>query len=297
MSLVVAIKTNEGIVMGCDSQVSYGNNKYSLSDDASCKIWNIINCPNGLMGSVGMLRDSQIISAHAVIDPTRIITDSIDFDYVVCDLYTTISNILESYHRISLEPTYDKDGNFVPPILNNEFIFAYNDKAYQISQEGCVRTIDDYLVIGSGADIATGVLDNNHDKPPEERIIEAITCCNKNTLYIDNNIILSYTYDKDCENTDCEECERKNYCRYYVNEVKENEDLENNNLLNKNISYDDIEKKSDIVNIIDSEKQNKELKKSKKIKEKENDENRAIFGRFHKYCGKHSKKVYCPNII
>lgn len=221
MSLIVAIKTEEGIVMGCDTQVSYGGNKYSLSDNTSCKIWNIINCPNGLMGSVGMLRDSQIISAHAIIDPNKIITDSIDFDYVVCDLYTTICNILESYHRISLEPVYDKDGSFIPPVLNNEFIFAYKNIAYHISQEGCVRIIDDYLVIGSGSDIATGVLDSNYSKPPEERIVEAISCCNKNTLYIDNNVILFYTYEKNCENENCEECERKNYCGYYLENTNE----------------------------------------------------------------------------
>ena len=235
MSLVVAIKTKDGIVMGCDTQVSYGGNKYSLSDNTSCKIWNIINCPHGLMGSVGMLRDSQLISAHAIIDPNKIIVDGIDFDYVVCDLYSTICEILASYHRISLEPTYDKDGMFIPPILNNEFIFAYKDKAYQISQEGCVRTIDDYLVIGSGADIATGVLDNNYEKAPEERIVDAITCCNKNTLYIDNNVILSYTYDKDCENTNCEECERKNYCGYYLDSISEEEIKDEQPIEEKNI--------------------------------------------------------------
>ena len=33
MSLIVAIKTEQGIVMGCDSQVSFGNNKYRLTND------------------------------------------------------------------------------------------------------------------------------------------------------------------------------------------------------------------------------------------------------------------------
>ena len=32
MSLIVAIKTEQGIVMGCDSQVSFGNNKYRLTE-------------------------------------------------------------------------------------------------------------------------------------------------------------------------------------------------------------------------------------------------------------------------
>lgn len=256
MSLVVAIKTEEGIVMGCDSQVSYGNNKYSLSNDLSCKIWNIINCPYGLMGSVGILRDSQIISAHAIIDPTKIITDSIDFDYVVCDLYSCICDILESYHRISLAPTYDESGTFIPPILNNEFIFAYKDEAYQISQEGCVRAIDDYLVIGSGAEIATGVLDNNVDKAPEERIIEAISTCNRNTLYIDNNVTLFYSYDKDCENEDCEQCERKNYCGYYLNEMSHENNQED---------VKEIDKKEEIED--KNEEEHKIIKKNKKNKD------------------------------
>ena len=251
MSLVVAIKTDEGIVMGCDSQVSYGNNRYSLANSSSCKIWDIINCPYGLMGSVGVLRDSQIISAHAVIDPDRIITNSINFDYVVCDLYTTLCSILESYHRISLEPTYDEHGVFIPPTLNNEFIFAYKDMAYQISQEGCVRDIDDFLVIGSGAEIATGVLDNNKDKLPEERIVEAIQTCSMNTLYIDKNITLFYTYDKDCENEDCEECERKNYCGYYLSGIDDEENEEDSkeesdtNKLIKEIKDDALDEKID----------------------------------------------------
>jgi len=287
MSLVVAIKTDEGIVMGCDTQVSYGGNKYSLSDNTSCKIWDIVNCPYGLMGSVGMLRDSQLISAHAIIDPNKIITESIDFDYVVCDLYSTICSILESYHRISLEPTYDKEGNFIPPVLNNEFIFAYKDKAYQISQEGCVRTIDDYLVIGSGSDIATGVLDNNINKPPEERIVEAIATCNKNTLYIDNNVILSYTYEKDCDNTNCEECERKDYCGYYLHDSENERNPEENELIDKSISYEDIKQK-----IKDSEEKEKKVKKVKKIQESESNENRAIFGRLPKHNGKYTRKVY-----
>lgn len=259
MSLVVAIKTDQGIVMGCDSQVSFGNNKYRLTNDESCKIWNIINCPYGLMGGVGFLRDNQLISAHPIINPERIITDSIDFDYVVCDLYSCLCDILESYHRISLEPRCDESGNFIPPILNNEFIFAYKDKAYEISQEGCVRSIDDYLVIGSGADVAVGVLDNNQDKTPEDRIVEAISTCYKNTLYVDNNVVLFYTYDIDCEDLDCEECQRKNYCGYYLegtDELPEEHDIDENiSETTQAIPYDN--------SIEEPKKRNKKIKKQK----------------------------------
>lgn len=263
MSLVVAIKTDKGIVMGCDSQVSFGNKKYRLTNDESCKIWNIIDCPYGLMGGVGILRDNQLISAHPIINPERILNDNIDFDYVVCDLYSCLCNILESYHRISLEPKYDESGNFIPPILNNEFIFAYKNKAYEIGQEGSVRSIDDYLVIGSGADVAIGVLDNNQDKTPEERIMEAILTSHKNTLYVDDKVVLFYTYDIDCEDVECEDCQRKNY-----------EELIEKHNIDKNIpettqempcdnSIEELEKKNKKQKKQNSEEENKEKSVSK----------------------------------
>lgn len=36
-----------------------------------------------------------------------------------------------------------------------------------------------------------------------------------------------YTYEKDCENANCEECERKNYCEYYLNSDEDDELDEN----------------------------------------------------------------------
>ena len=104
--------------------------------------------------------------------------------------------------------------------------------------------------------MATGVLDNNADKTPEERIVEAISTCNRNTLYIDNNVTLFYSYDKDCENEDCEQCERKNYCGYYLNEMSHENNQEDAR---------ELDKKEDAEN--KNEEEHKIIKKNKKNKD------------------------------
>ena len=97
----------------------------------------------------------------------------------------------------------------------------------------------------------------NKQKDPEQRIIEAISTSNMNTIYIDNNVSLFYTYDLDCENIECEECERKNYCGYYLNEKLNNSD-------------DGIVEKIEEKDIVKNKKAEDTEKKPKNNKPKEN---------------------------
>ena len=265
-------------------------------DTTSCKIWDIINCPHGLMGSVGYLRDSQLISSYPVVNPDRILTKTVDFDYVVCELYEHICSILESHHRMCFDPQYNENGLFIPPMINNEFIFAYEDMAYEISQDGCVRPIEDYLVIGSGSDVATGVLDNNYDKSAEERIVEAILTCNRNTLYIDNNVTLLYTYEVDCENTDCNSCERKDYCGYYLDgEYKEDEDTKDED--KEHLLDEEKEYKEEQLKEYEPVEENHDKTKKKKVKEEQKNDNAVISGRLSKRYGKYSRPIYRPHSL
>lgn len=182
MSVVIAIKDKNKIILGCDSQVTQGGNKNVLSKD-SCKIFNIKNCPNGILGSVGGLRESQILQCQDnLIDELKILKNEINYKYCVLDLFDKIYKVLLNKNMI-----YKKDAEYVN-YTNNEFIFAYKDTAFLISAFGCIVEIEDYLVIGSGEEVAIGVLENNKNKTPETRIREAIKVCSEKTLYIDNNV-------------------------------------------------------------------------------------------------------------
>ena len=175
--------------MGCDSQATAGQIKSTLRTEHG-KVFEVKNCPFSLMGVAGSCRDAQLLSVNdELIDRMAVLTDNVDYEYMVKYFYNTIYTILLNNNRIER----DQNGNFVN-FIGDDFIFAYKDKAYYVAGvDGSVEEIEDYLVIGSGANIAMGVLENNKKKKPKERIIEAIVACNDKTIYVDDNIVIRTT--------------------------------------------------------------------------------------------------------
>lgn len=190
MSVVIAIKEKDHIVMGCDKQVTMGELKLKTSN----KIFDIKNCPNGIMGVVGDLRGSQLLQVQDnLINELKLFKDEIDFKYCVTELYEQIYNIFKAYRLV------EKKNNEFVNYLDCDFIFAYKDKAFSIDGYGCVFEIDDFLVIGSGFETAQAVLLGNKKKNAETRIKEAIRACAEKTLYIDNDIVIKKTEVKENE--------------------------------------------------------------------------------------------------
>jgi ATP-dependent protease HslVU (ClpYQ) peptidase subunit len=189
MSIVIAIKEKNRIVMGCDSQVSCGYLKEKLDNKNCCKIWEVENCKNGLMGCVGSLRDLQVIQCEEnLIDKLKQFEGKIDYKYVVNNLTDKMYDIL-CHHRCVNKDNHGNCENY----MNSQFIFAYKDMAYLISNFLEITPIGDYLVIGCGDQIATGILENNKNKTAEERIREVIKSCADKSNGIDNNIVIKNT--------------------------------------------------------------------------------------------------------
>ena len=187
MSVVIAIKEKDHIVIGCDKQVTMGELKLKTPS----KIFDIKNCPNGIIGVVGNLRGAQLLQVQDnLIDELKILKNEIDFKYCVTELYEQIYNIFKAYRLV------EKKNNEFVNYLDCDFIFAYKDKAFSIDSYGCVFEIDDFLVIGNGFETAQAVLLGNKKKNAETRIKEAIRACAEKTLYIDNDVVIKSTEEK-----------------------------------------------------------------------------------------------------
>ena len=193
MSVVIAIKDKNKIWMGCDSQMTLGHIKLKADNKSFCKIWEIPGCHNGLMGSVGYCRDAQVIQCdEQLVDEAFQYKNLISYGYVVKVLVEKV------YKTLAEKRCIDKDnnGNLVNT-LRSCFIFAYKDQAYLIREDLSVFPIDDYLVCGCGDEIAIGVLENNKKKKPRDRIIEAIRAVAENDCYVDDNIVIACTNQKE----------------------------------------------------------------------------------------------------
>ena len=191
MSLVVAIKHKDRIVLGADKQVSTGDTK----DHTSTKIWPVDELPGAVMGSVGSARASQIIQYASVIDKNAF-NNEIDTDFIICSLAPTIAEGLKR-NGISVETPEGGACELMP----NSFIFAFQNRAWLIWNDLSVTEIEDYLAIGSGSDVARGVLYATSDKDPFDRIVTSIDAAAESTLYVDNGIDLLSTksYENDTD--------------------------------------------------------------------------------------------------
>lgn len=193
MSLVVAIKDKDRIVLGADKQASTGGTK----DHTNTKIWKLEELPGAIIGSVGSARASQIIQYSQVIDK-NLVTESIDTPFVVRVLAPTLANGLRN-NGIVVDHADGSKCDMMP----NAFIFAYKNKAWTIWHDLSVSEIEDYFAIGSGSDVARGALFATQDRNPFDRIVTCIEAAAESTLYVDNGIDLlaTGTYDEDLTNT------------------------------------------------------------------------------------------------
>ena len=185
MSLIIAIKEKDRIILGADKQASTGSTK----DHTATKIWEMSELEGALMGGVGSARASQIIQYSQVIDKN--FTGPINTEFVICALVPTIVATLKA-NGIATTASEEDSCTMIP----NVFVFAYKDNAWVIWHDLSVVEISDYFAIGSGADVARGALFATKEKNPFERIVTCIDAAAESTLFVDDGIDLLTTETK-----------------------------------------------------------------------------------------------------
>jgi hypothetical protein len=121
MSVIVAIKDKDRIVMGSDKQGTIGGSK----DHTCTKIWEVIGLPGAIMGGVGSARVSQILQYSNIIDKNSF-SENIDTAFIITSLTPIIQ---ETLALNGIKCIVDEESISPIPLLPNSFIFAYKDKA------------------------------------------------------------------------------------------------------------------------------------------------------------------------
>lgn len=254
MSLVIAIKDKERVVLGADKQVSYGNNK-----DHSCtKIWEVAGLPGAIMGGVGSARASQIIQYADIIDKNTI-NDDMGIEFIIRYLAPTLVAVLNANGvpcEVPTDPETGMKGGCV--MMPNAFLFAYRDRAWMIWHDLSVTEIEEYLAIGSGSDVAKGALFATQGQNPFERIVTAIDAASEATIGVDDGIDLLVTEER---NTDI-----KNVAKAFGVEIKKTEE-KLDKLEEKKVEMESGDD-SDEVETEDTTEEKVKEKKTKKLKNK-----------------------------
>lgn len=191
MSVVVAIKDKDRVLIGADSQVTRGSTRKTLNNPNNYKIWKVRGVDNCLMAHVGNVRDANIVRLmkHLVTD-YDVFSDNIDYEYVVKSIVPDIIEELKKYGYIKDEKYFNG--------FDSRFIFAFKDQLYVINTDGCVLEVDDCVAIGSGELEAVGSLLSTEGNS-KDRIIKAIKSSAASDIYVDYPIIVADTEETQFE--------------------------------------------------------------------------------------------------
>jgi ATP-dependent protease HslVU (ClpYQ) peptidase subunit len=189
MSVIVAIKEKDRIYVGCDSQVTTGWGKSTLTNSNNYKIFKPKKEKDVIIGVCGHLRDRDILYCiDEYIEELIKLKNEFDYKYVVKKIVPKIFSELESKNRIIKDDKVLKE-------MNNQILFAYKESLFSIGYDGSVIEIDDFCAIGSGQDFAIGFLNEDSEKSSQEKIIKAIKSSCKSDLYVNYPIVVMNTID------------------------------------------------------------------------------------------------------
>lgn len=192
MSVVVAIKDGDRVLVGCDSQVTQGYTKSTLKSQR--KIWKPEDDKDIVMGLVGDFRDANILStSEKWIDELTKLKDEVNFKYVVRNITLKIFRELNSFGRMIIDDGIQS--------INSNIIFTYKDKMYNINGDGCVIESDEIIADGSGYRLCLGAWNSLKDKdiPIKDKLVQVIKAACENDLYVNYPIVIMNTKDDEVE--------------------------------------------------------------------------------------------------
>ena len=141
MSLVIAIRDKDRIVLGADKQASTGGTK----DHTNTKIWRIEELPGAIIGSVGAARASQIIQYSQIIDK-NLLSQDLDTEFVVRILAPTLA---KDRGVRSLYPR--------PWTVDSIDLTAIDDHLAAGNALICIRFAKAVCYLGSGIDLTQSI--------------------------------------------------------------------------------------------------------------------------------------------
>ena len=181
MSVLVAIKDKNRIVVGVDTRMSCGPS-YTDSYKQRPKAYHMDNKKTVIVGGVGNIGLVDVMKIIADNHMSKI--DAIDRSYIVKYIIPELINDIKVY---SME---DKECK-----MDGELFLGIKDRGYVIHGNYSVEELESFIAIGSGMDVATGSLFTSGQfiTDPESRIAIAIQATGHTISNVSSEAIIGDT--------------------------------------------------------------------------------------------------------
>ena len=149
MSIVIGLKTQKGIIMAADSQVTSGQLKIPENPQTP----KCVNTASGIIvGTVGsLLNHTQLVALpifHAIFKAPKL-TKAIMIEQIVNPWFHAMRSLEEDISD-QLHKSHSRA------------LFAHQDHLFYVDYRGGIYQIDHYIAIGSGSDAAFPHLSDTH---------------------------------------------------------------------------------------------------------------------------------------
>lgn len=172
MSVIVAVKKDDAIYMGADTQATSSSLKYKTLIETSYKIKVINN--DLLVGIVGNAKVGQFICSHSEFfkfDETKGLTKEVLVRDIVPQIYLCLKE-----NKLLEDDEEQKDDYSFPC----ELILAFKDKLFKINDKFVVTNINKFVSIGIGEDFVNYALYNiDYKKEINEQLKQAMKISGK----------------------------------------------------------------------------------------------------------------------
>lgn len=185
MSVVVAKKTKDGFIMGCDSVVIRGQIRGQAT-----KVFKHKSNSDIIIGVVGSLRDLNIVSSmNNILDPSDVRREMVDTDAIISHVILELKEQLKKEGRLCAS----KEGG---ECMLSSIMIAYKDKCWNIGGDFSVSEIEDFDAIGAPDEFALGayeIISEDEKITDKEKVIKVIKACIKRTIYVAYPILIAET--------------------------------------------------------------------------------------------------------
>ena len=167
MSVLVAIKDKDRVVVGVDTRMTEGNGSYIDSYNQRPKAFHIDKDKTVIVGGVGNVAIVDLLGN--IMEDHLAKKKEIDRKYIVKYI---VPDLLSELNNYSLK-SYDSKS---PYFMDGKLFIGIDNRGYAIHENGSVDELVDYIAIGSGQDVAAGSLYTTSFfiRSPEGRIDYAI---------------------------------------------------------------------------------------------------------------------------
>lgn len=199
MSVVIAMKYKDGVVIGADRQATCGDNKV-VGGVTKIKMFPYSKHAIGKCGYVrhtnALFTQEELVTFEDIVKQTEI-----DINYIVSVIMPNIRAVLKVFDE---KEDIDDIGST---------IYVTSDKIFTIESDGAVIENQNFACIGSGAVSANGLITQLYSVNDEEMLSEedaitmvsaGIQTANENTIYVGDGIDI-IVVKRNQEELDCEE--------------------------------------------------------------------------------------------